>query len=159
MSLSGIFPARNPLYVYSLKRCDMKAKTISRAKTAKSENGALKFKTVDEYIAALPATTKNMVKELRKTIKQLVPTAEEMISYNMPSFKWHGGLIWYAAWKEHISLYPGSSAMEASIPELAAYKGAKATIKFPAGKPLPLELVHKIIKFRMKENLEKAKKK
>ena len=120
-----------------------------------------KFKTVDEYLSALPANTKVILKEVRKTIKQAAPQAEELISYNIPSFKLHGGLIWYAAWKEHISVYPRSSRMEASIKELSEYEGAKGTIKFPIDKPIPFDLISKIVKFRMKENLEdgKAKKK
>src|SRR5258705_7815520 len=103
-----------------------------------------KFKTVDEYISALPARTKGILKEVRKTIKQAAPQAEELISYNIPSFKLHGGLIWYAAWKEHISVYPRSSRMEASIKELSEYKGAKGTIKFPIDKPIPFDLISKI---------------
>jgi uncharacterized protein YdhG (YjbR/CyaY superfamily) len=120
-----------------------------------------KFKTVDEYLSALPANTKVILKEVRKTIKQAAPQAEELISYNIPSFKLHGGLIWYAAWKEHISVYPRSSRMDASIKELSEYEGAKGTIKFPIDKPIPFDLISKIVKFRVKENLEdgKAKKK
>ncbi len=116
-----------------------------------------KFKTVDEYLSALPANTKGILKEVRKTIKQAAPQAEEMISYNMPAFKLFGGLIWYAAWKEHISLYPRSSRMEAFIKELSEYEGSKGTIKFPIDKPIPFDLISKIAKFRVKENLEEAK--
>jgi len=116
-----------------------------------------KFKTVDEYLSALPANTKGILKEVRKTIKQAAPQAEEMISYNMPAFKLFGGLIWYAAWKEHISLYPRSSRMEAFIKELSEYEGSKGTIKFPIDKPIPFDLISKIAKFRVKEILEEAK--
>ena len=116
-----------------------------------------KFKTVDEYLSALPANTKSILKELRKTIKQAAPQAEELISYNIPSFKFHGGLIWYAAWKEHISLYPRTSRMEASIKELSEYEGSKGTIIFPIDRPMPFNLISKIVKFRVRENLEKAK--
>ena len=116
-----------------------------------------KFKTVDEYLSALPANTKGILKEVRKTIKQAAPQAEELISYNIPAFKLFGGLIWYAAWKEHISLYPRSSRMEAFIKELSEYEGSKGTIKFPIDKPIPFDLISKIAKFRVKENLEEAK--
>jgi uncharacterized protein YdhG (YjbR/CyaY superfamily) len=116
-----------------------------------------KFKTVDEYLSALPENAKAILKEFRKTIKQAAPQAEELISYNMPAFTLHGGLIWYAAWKEHISLYPRTARMEASIKELSEYEGSKGTIKFPMDKPLPFSLITKIVKFRVKENLEKAK--
>jgi uncharacterized protein YdhG (YjbR/CyaY superfamily) len=118
-----------------------------------------KFKTVDEYLSALPAKTKLILKQVRKTIKQAAPQAEELISYNIPSFKMNGGLIWYAAWKEHISLYPRSPGMEASIKELSEYEGAKGTIKFPIDRPIPFDLIRKIVKFRVKENLEEAKSK
>ena len=116
-----------------------------------------KFKTVDEYLSSLPANTKSILKELRKTIKQAAPQAEELISYNMPAFKLHGGLIWYAAWKEHISLYPRTSRMEAFIKELSEYEGSKGTIKFPIDRPMPFDLISKIVKFRVRENLEKTK--
>ena len=121
------------------------------------EASSKKFKTVDEYLSALPTKTKAILKEVKKTIQQEVPEAEEMISYNIPAFKWHGGLISYAAWKEHISLYPRSSAMEAAIKELSEYEGSKGTIKFPIDRPIPFNLIKKIVKFRMKQNLEKAK--
>jgi uncharacterized protein YdhG (YjbR/CyaY superfamily) len=116
-----------------------------------------KFKTVDEYLSALPENAKAILKEFRKTIKQAAPQAEELISYNMPAFTLYGGLIWYAAWKEHISLYPRTARMEASIKELSEYEGSKGTIKFAMDKPLPFSLITKIVKFRVKENLEKAK--
>ena len=122
---------------------------------------SIKFKTVDEYLSALPANTKAILKELRKTIKQTAPQAEELISYNMPAFKLDGGLVWYAAYKEHIGFYPRSSAIKAFKKELAGYEGAKGTVRFPLDKPLPFDLISKIVKFRVKENLEetKAKKK
>jgi len=116
-----------------------------------------KFKTADEYISALPVNAKSILKEVRKTIKQAAPQAEELISYNIPAFKLHGGLIWYAAWKDHISLYPRTARMEASIKELSAYEGAKGTIKFPIDQPIPFALITKIVKFRVKENIEKTK--
>jgi uncharacterized protein YdhG (YjbR/CyaY superfamily) len=117
----------------------------------------IKFKTVDEYLSTLPANTKSIFEELRKTIKEAAPQAEELISYNIPAFKLHGGLIWYAAWKEHISLYPRTSRMEAFIKELSEYEGSKGTIKFPIDRPIPFALISKIVKFRVQENLEKVK--
>lgn len=128
---------------------------MSTAKKAPAKKAAkaVKFKTVEEYIAALPAGTKSAVKELRQTIKKQVPKAEEVISYNIPAFKLEGAkLIWYAGWKEHISLYPRSRTMEAAIKELSAYEGEKGTIKFPLDKPLPVSLIKKIVQFKIKEN-------
>jgi uncharacterized protein YdhG (YjbR/CyaY superfamily) len=75
----------------------------------------------------------------------------------MPAFKLDGGLVWYAAYKEHIGFYPGSSAIKAFEKELAGYEGAKGTVRFPVDKPLPFDLISKIVKFRVKENLEEAK--
>jgi len=118
---------------------------------------SIKFKTVNEYLSALPPNTKAILKEVRKTIKEAAPQAEEMISYNMPAFKLHGGLIWYAAWNEHISLYPRTLRMETSIKELSEYEGSKGTIKFPIDKPIPYDLISRIVKFRVKETREGAK--
>ncbi|WP_276502054.1 iron chaperone [Terrimonas pollutisoli] len=129
-------------------------KASAKAKKAAKKNTpvAPKFKTVQEYIAALPAATKGLMKDIRQTIRQIAPTAEEVISYNMPAFKLDGkGLICYAAWKEHISLYPRTRLMEAAIKELVNYEGAKGTIKFPLTQPMPFDMIRKIIKFRMQE--------
>ena len=115
-----------------------------------------KFKTVDEYQSFLPADTKNIFKQLRKIVKDAAPGAEEVISYNIPGLKLHGGLISFAMWKEHYSLYPRSAKMEAAIKELEGYAGAKGTIKFPLDQPIPFDLIERIIMFRVKETLEKA---
>src|SRR6266513_958539 len=116
-----------------------------------------KFKTVDEYISTFPASTKAILKELRKTVKQAAPQAEELISYNMPAFTLHGRLVYYAAYKKHIGLYPISSAIKAFQRELSDYKTSKGAIQFPLDRPIPFGLITKIVKFRVKENLEKAK--
>ena len=116
-----------------------------------------KFTTVDEYLSALPVNTKSILKEFRKTIKQAAPQAEELISYNMPAFTLHGRLVYYAAHKNHIGFYPVSSAIKAFQKELSGYKTSKGAIQFPIGRPIPFGLVTKIVKFRVKENLEKVK--
>ncbi len=121
------------------------------------ETTSTKFKTVDEYISAFPASTKAILKELRKTIKQAAPQAEELISYNIPAFTLHGRLVYYAAYKKHIGLYPISSAIKAFQKELSDYKTSKGAIQFPLDRPIPFGLITKIVKFRVKENLEKAK--
>ena len=119
-----------------------------------------KFKTVDEYLSTLPAKSKRMLKDIRNIIKNTVPEAEAVISYNIPGFKLHGaGLIAIAAWKEHVSLYPRTLRMQASIKELSKYEGGKGTIKFPIDRHMPLGLIRRIIKFRLRETLEKLKKK
>jgi uncharacterized protein YdhG (YjbR/CyaY superfamily) len=136
-------------------------KTVTRTatKAPKKTSKKIKFTTVDEYIATLPAASKNAVIELRKTIRAAAPKAEEVISYNIPAFKLHGMLIWFAGWKEHVSVYPRTALLQAAIKELSAYDGAKGTIKFPLDKPLPLALIKKVVKFRVQENLVRAKEK
>ena len=118
----------------------------------KSSN-AKRVRNIDEYIAGFPVNIQARLQELRDTIKRAVPAAEETISYNMPAFKLNGVyLIYFAGWKNHISLYPFSSAMEASLPEAAAYKtSGRGTIQFPVDKPLPVEFVEMIVKLRERE--------
>jgi uncharacterized protein YdhG (YjbR/CyaY superfamily) len=118
-----------------------------------------KFQTVEEYIATFPPKTKKYLKDIRTTIKQAAPQAEEAISYNMPAFKLHGMLIWYAGYKEHIGLYPKPTVIQAFKKDLAEYKLSKGTIQFPLDKPLPHDLITRIVKYRIMENLEAAKSK
>jgi uncharacterized protein YdhG (YjbR/CyaY superfamily) len=119
----------------------------------------LKFKTIDEYIAVFPKDVQSVLQELRQVIRASAPEAEEAISYGMPAFKLHGrSLVFFAAWKSHVGFYPGgSSAIEAFKKELAPYKHAKGSIQFPLDKPVPFDLVKKIVKFRAKENKSKKK--
>jgi uncharacterized protein YdhG (YjbR/CyaY superfamily) len=116
-----------------------------------------KFKTVDEYLSTLPENTRHIVERLRKTIKQAASQSEELISYNMPAFKFNGMLVWYAAYKEHIGFYPTSSAIEVFKDELAGYKTSKGAIQFPIEKAIPTTLVKNIVKYRVKENIERVK--
>lgn len=111
-----------------------------------------KFQTVDEYLAELPKPARDQVTRLRKAIREAAPQAEEVISYNMPSFRWNGMLVWYAAFKGHIGLYPRTSAIVAFKKELSGYKTSKGAIQFPIEQPIPTALVKKIVKFRIKEN-------
>ena len=119
----------------------------------------IKFKTVDEYFSTLPANTGNILQEVRKTIKHVAPQAKELISYNMPAFKLNGVLVYYAAYKEHIGFYPTSSPIEVFKDELSAYKWSKGAIQFPIDKPMPFDLITRIVKFRVQQDTEKAKKK
>ena len=114
-----------------------------------------KFTTVSEYISSLPAATKPIAKEMRAIIKKAAPGAEEVISYNIPAFKLNGLLVWFAGHKNHIGFYPRSSVIELFKKELAKYEPSKGTIQFPLDKPLPVGLITKIVKYRVKENLEK----
>lgn len=111
-----------------------------------------KFETVDEYLSALPQPARGAAAILRQAIQQAAPQAEETISYNMPAFRLNGILVWYAAFKNHIGFYPKASAIAAFKADLAAYKTSKGAIQFPLGKPIPLNLVKQIVKFRIKES-------
>lgn len=115
--------------------------------------------TIDEYIAGLPGPVGNILEELRATIRKAAPGAEETINYGIPTFTLHGNLVHFAAFKNHIGFYPAPSGIEAFKKELSVYEGAKGSVQFPIEKPLPLSLVTRIVKFRVNENIEKAKEK
>lgn len=114
-------------------------------------------KNIDEYLKALPdKNLKAMLENLRQTIKSAAPKAEEMISYAMPAFKYHGMLVYFAAFKNHCSLFPANSSLIAKMEEeLKPYRTAKGTIQFTVDRPLPTALVKKIVKARMQENMER----
>jgi uncharacterized protein YdhG (YjbR/CyaY superfamily) len=116
------------------------------------------FKTIDEYIATFPKNIQNILEELRQAIRDSAPKAEEAISYQMPTFKQNGNLVYFAAFKNHIGFYPTSSAIEAFKEELSEYKVSKGTVRFPRNKPIPLDLVKKMVRYRVNENLNKKKK-
>lgn len=111
---------------------------------------------IDEYICSFPMGTQKLLKQLRVTIRETAPEAEEVISYQMPAFKLNGMLVYFAGYKNHIGFYPTASGISAFKLELSHYKCSKGTVQFPLDKPLPLELIRKIVQFRMHENLLKA---
>jgi uncharacterized protein YdhG (YjbR/CyaY superfamily) len=115
--------------------------------------------TVDEYIKTFPPSIHTMLVKIRQTIRETAPDAEEVISYGIAGYRYHGMLIYFAGFTNHVSMYPAPRGAESFKKELAAYKGGKGTIQFLAEKPLPISLIKRIIKFRIKENLEKAKSK
>lgn len=112
---------------------------------------------IDKYIADFPEDIQEILEELRSVIRKAAPQAEETINYGIPTFALKGNLVHFAAYKNHIGFYPGPSGINAFKKELSVYEGAKGSVKFPINNPLPLSLITKIIKFRVKENLEKAK--
>jgi uncharacterized protein YdhG (YjbR/CyaY superfamily) len=114
------------------------------------------FKTTDEYILQIPSEVQEILKTLRKVIKESAPNAEEQISYQMPTFILHGNLVHFAAFKKHIGFYPTPSGIDAFIQELSGYKGAKGSVQFPIDKPLPYELISAIVKFRVAEKIKQA---
>ena len=113
---------------------------------------------IDKYMAKLPVESRAKLQILRETIHKSAPEAEEAMSYGVPAFKLNGSnLILYAAFKSHIGIYPTPSAIKAFKKELADYELSEGTIRFPLDKPVPFELVKKIVKFRLKENTPKPK--
>lgn len=117
--------------------------------------------SIDEYILQFPIEIQKILSELRFFIKELVPTATEKISYQMPTFYLYGNLVHFAAYKNHIGFYPAPSGIQAFQEEISKFKWAKGSVQFPINEPLPYELIKKITLFRVAENMEKqaAKKK
>lgn len=115
-------------------------------------------KTVDEYLAGVPEDARVVLERLRKTIKAAAPEASEQISYQIPYYKYHGMVVSFAAFKEHLSFFPGTLAVKAFKDDLKEYDTSKGTIRFPVNKPLPSALVTKIVKARIAENDKKRNK-
>jgi len=113
------------------------------------------IQTIDEYIAQFPGRIQNLLQKIRRTIRESAPEAQEAISYRIPTFKLNGNLVHFAAFKDHISFFPTSSGIVAFKKELSGYKTSKGTIHFPLDRPIPFDLVRKIVKFRVQENLRK----
>lgn len=112
--------------------------------------------TIDAYIATFPASTQALLQQMRSTIAKAAPKAEEAISYGMPTFKLQGNLVHFAGYKNHIGFYPAPSGIVNFAEDLKKYQTSKGAIQFPVDEKLPLALVTKIVKFRVKENLAKA---
>lgn len=119
-----------------------------------------KPQSIDQYIAARPPEARAILRKLRSTIKRAAPTeAQEIISYRIPAFRLHGILVYFAAFKNHIGIFPpirGDAKLEAAV---AKYAGPKGNLKFPLDQPFPYALVARIVKFRVKQNLAKVRKK
>ncbi|MBA3829263.1 MAG: DUF1801 domain-containing protein [Taibaiella sp.] len=118
---------------------------------------SIKFKTVEEYLNYQSEDVREVLEELRDTIKQAAPQGEEVISYNMPALKLDNVLVYYAAAKDHIGLYPTATPIKVFKDELAKYKTTKGAIQLPMGMPIPKMLIKKIVKYRIKEEMERAK--
>lgn len=115
--------------------------------------------TIAEYIAAFPPKGQAILKKIRSTVRKAAPKAEEKISYRMPAFFQNGILIYFAAFKEHIGVYPPVRGDEKLNKALARYRGEKGNLKFPLDEPMPFELITKIVKFKVKENEAKVRSK
>ena len=140
-----------------IARLQMKSKIVLSGITKIISAMKNLIKDFDDYLLNRPEKVKTLLIQIRHTILKSTPGAEEVISYGMPAVKFYGLLVWYAANKNHIGFYPKASGIEHFKKELKPYKWAKGSVQFPYDKPLPLGLVSKIVKFRIKENLEKAK--
>ncbi len=115
------------------------------------------FTSIDEYIASFPADVQERLRQMRAAIREAAPEAQEKISYQMPTFFLQGNLVHFAAFKNHIGFYPAPRGIEAFKDELAAYEGAKGSVQFPLDQPLPLDLVRRIVQFRVADQLQNAK--
>jgi len=113
-------------------------------------------RNIDEYIAGFPHDVQEILEQMRLTIREAAPDAEETISYRMPTFTLKGNLVHFAAHKKHIGLYPTPSGIEKFENELSGYRSSKGAVQFPLDKPIPFDLMSEIVKFRVKENLERA---
>jgi len=118
-----------------------------------------KPQNIDEYIAVFPQSTQEILEQIRVTIRNVAPQAVEVISYGMPAFKLNGILVWFAAYSKHIGFYPKASVIDIFKKDISTYKSAKGSIQFPLHKPMPLELIAEIVKYRVVENMEKAESK
>ena len=117
------------------------------------------FKTIDDYIKSFPKDIQKILGMVRQTIKKAAPEAEEAISYQMPTFKLNGNLVHFAAFKNHIGFYPTPSGTKEFKKEISVFRSGKGSIQFPIDKPMPLSLIKKIVKYRVKESVTAAKKK
>lgn len=113
-----------------------------------------KPKDIDDYIERFPPETQKLLRQMRAVIRKTAPTAEEAISYAIPAFKLNGMLVWFAAYARHIGFYPRGSGIEAFKSELTGYRSAKGSVQFPLDHPLPVDLITRIVKFRVEENLK-----
>ncbi len=114
------------------------------------------FRTVDEYIGTFPTDVQSKLQTVRRIIQKAVPEAEEVISYQMPAYKFHGRLLYFSAFKNHYSLFGATHGIRRAFKkELSRYEGSKGTIRFPLDEPVPVKLIRDIATYRAKENMEK----
>ena len=113
-------------------------------------------RNIDEYIAGFPPDVQEILEKIRVTIRKAAPDAKETIKYQMPTFTLKGNLVHFAAFKKHVGFYPAPTGIEEFQKELSVYKGGKGSVRFPLDKPIPFDLISKIVEFRVKENLERA---
>ncbi|MBS1913077.1 MAG: DUF1801 domain-containing protein [Bacteroidetes bacterium] len=113
-------------------------------------------KSIDEYIAGFPQNIQNILNEIRATIRKAAPDAEEAIKYQMPTFTLNGNLVHFAVFKKHIGFYPAPSGVPEFEEELADYKGTKSSAHFPLDRPIPFDLIRKIVEYRVQRKMKRA---
>src|SRR5262245_31667938 len=111
--------------------------------------------SIADYIKGFPQEIRTLLEQIRSTIGKAAPDAAEKISYGIPTFYYNGNLVHFAAFKNHIGFFPTPSSIQAFQKELKGYQTSKGTVQFPLGNPLPLKLIDRIVKFRVKENAQK----
>lgn len=117
-------------------------------------SNTIKPDNIDEYISTFPKETQIILEKIRSVIREAAPGAEETISYAIPTFKLNGNLVHFAAFKSHIGFYPTPTGIEEFEKELSVYKQGKGSVQFPLDKPMPLQLIDRIVKYRVNKNLE-----
>ncbi len=123
------------------------------------ETERVKFDSIDEYIAAFPEEIRQRLETLRRLIRECAPEARERITWDMPTFSGASNIVHFAACKNHIGLYPGASGIEAFTEEIAQYKSSKGAVQFPNSQPLPLDLIRRIVMYRVAEDAQFAEEK
>ncbi|HLO73690.1 MAG TPA: DUF1801 domain-containing protein [Flavobacterium sp.] len=108
--------------------------------------------SIDEYINNFPENVQNILTKIRTIIQEIAPEATEKISYGIPTFYFNGNLVHFAAYKNHVGFYPGASGIEKFQKEISTYKNSKGTVQFPLNEDLPIDLIKKIVAFRINEN-------
>ena len=126
---------------------------IKRPKTPPPSSSKVKtYNSIDEYIAAQPDNLRDLAEQMRRAIHQAAPVAKEKISYGIPTFTLHGNLVHFAVYKTHVGFYPGAAPIKEFATDLTDYKSSKGTIQFSLDKPLPIDLIRRIVEFRVKQN-------
>ncbi|KOP68523.1 hypothetical protein AMS62_27250 [Bacillus sp. FJAT-18019] len=123
------------------------------------DKNKISYESIDHYISTFPVDIQEILESIRRVIREAAPEADEKISYQMPTYWQQGNVVHFAAFKNHIGFYPAPSGISEFEQELAPYITGKGTIQFPLGKPIPYDLITKIVKFRVGENIAKAKRK
>ena len=154
-----LYPARKTARLLTLKkRRQMKSSQPNLNRTGITANGMTRerFSTIDEYIAAFPEEVQRRLEQIRKTIHTAAPQAREAIKYNMPAFTLGKNLVYFAAFTKHIGFYPIPSAVTAFKNDLADFKQGKGSVQFPFVQPLPLELIRRIVHYRVGQLQQEA---